>query len=195
MSETEEKLFGKYNEFVLMLLGFLLTGVIGTYISQTYTTKNAELSAANKIFGDYSKLSGDRYFTMNQVMIGLKEGFSENELKKRWESYRIELQRWNSSRGYNRQMLNLYFGQPLWNQERNIHYMFRAWGQSLESANKDRANVDFDCLESFRNNLLIKTHDFSFALAESIQKDHIGSSKTKHNIPKSPRPEPPCLTN
>ncbi len=191
----EEKLFGKYNEFILILVGFLLTGVIGTYIAQTYTTKNAELAAANKVFSEYSKLTGDRYFTMNQVMIAIREELSEKELNERWSAYRSELQKWNTARGYNREMIKLYFGQPLWNKERDIHYFFRAWGQSLERANSVKGDLDFKCLDKERDKFLVIIHGFNFSLGEAIQQGNIGSSKTSNKVEKNSRPEPPCLRN
>jgi hypothetical protein len=190
---SEQKLFGKYNDFILVLMGFLLTGVIGTFIAQTYTTKNAELSAANKIFSEYSKLAGDRYFTMNQVLIAIREGHSEEDLKFRWNEYRSELQKWNTARGYNREMIKLYFGQPLWNVERDVHYFFRAWGQSLEAAKKQQSAVDFACLDKKRDQFLVTLHSFNFSLGEAIQKGNIGSSKTNKVVDKSARPEGLCL--
>jgi hypothetical protein len=191
---AHDKLFGKYNEFILVLLGFLLTGVIGTYISQTYTSRNAELTAANKIFNEYGKLAGDRYFTMNQVMIALMDEYQPNKLEERWDAYRSELQKWNTSRGYNREIIKLYFGQPLWNEERDIHYWFRAWGQSLESANSDKLNVDFACLSKERDRFLARMHSFNYSLAEAIQLGNIGGRKTTDSASKNPRPEPLCLT-
>lgn len=191
---AEEKLFGKYSDFILVLLGFLLTGIIGTYIAQTYTTKNAELSASNKIFSEYSKLTGDRYFTMNQVMLSLRSGDDENILNMRWDAYRAELQKWNTSRGYNRVMIKLYFGQALWNQERDIHYFFRVWGQALESANKSRENVDFSCLENSRDDFLVRLNEFNYSIAEAIQEGNIGKSKSNLTAEETPPPAPPCLT-
>ena len=195
MSKSEEKLFGKYNEIVLILLGFLLTGVAGTYIAQTYTTKNAELSAANKIFSEYSKLAGDRYFTMNQIMLAHSENKSDAIIEKRWLAYRSELQQWNTARGYNRQMLMLYFGQPIWNKERDIHYLFRAWGMTLEKAKNKTAIIDYSCLIKKRNQFLVTLHSFNFSLGEAIQQGKIGGNKSGHIINKNPRPEPLCLTN
>ena len=191
---AEGKLFGKYNEFILVLLGFVLTGLVGTFIAQTYTTKNAELAAANKIFSEYSQLTGDRYFTMNQLMIALNNNETDDVLTTRWNAYRVELQKWNTARGYNREMIKLYFGQPMWNEERDIHYVFRAWGQALEAANQSVKSVDFQCLQEERDQFLERLHAFNFSLAEAIQQGAIGSSKFNESVEKNPRPEALCLT-
>lgn len=192
---AQEKLFGKYNGLILILLGFLLTGVVGTHIAQTYTTKNAELSAANKIFSEYSRLAGDRYFTMNQVMIALKNKATKEVLVARWDAYRVELQKWNTARGYNREMIKLYFGQPIWNKERNIHYFFRAWGEALEKVNKSTNAVDFICLKQERDQFLIQLYSFNFSLGEAIQKGLIGSNKSEKIVEINHAPEELCLNS
>ena len=191
----KEKVFGKYHDFVLMITGFLLTGIIGTFISQSYTTKNAELSAANKIFGDYSVLAGDRYFQMNQILLGLKQGKKKKVMDKRWGNYREELQKWNTARGYNRQMIQLYFGNPIWNLERDLHYSFRAWGATLEASVDASKKIDYDCLIKKRDEFLTDLHSFNFALGQAIQEGEIGSDKPTNIIAKNPIPITPCLTN
>ncbi|MEZ9141578.1 MULTISPECIES: hypothetical protein [unclassified Shewanella] len=191
----KEKVFGKYHDFILMLTGFLLTGIIGTFISQSYTTKNAELSAANKVFGEYSELAGERYFEMNQILLGLKQGKTKKVMEERWDDYREILQKWNTARGYNRQMLQLYFGQPIWNQERDLHYFFRAWGETLEASFDSSKEIDYDCLFKKRDKFLVDLHSFNFALGQAILMGKIGSNKPTNSVERNPRPEAPCLTN
>ena len=192
---ANEKLFGKYNEFILILLGFVLTGIVGTYIAQKYTTKNAELSAANKIFSEYSKLAGDRYFTMNQIALALQNKSSKEVLSVRWDAYRVEIQKWNTARGYNREMIKLYFGKPIWNEERDIHYLFRAWGQALELEKKAAKSINFNCLNQKRDELLNKLYAFNYSLGAAIQNGNIGSCKSKHNAELNSVPETLCLTS
>jgi len=199
---AEVKLFGRFNDIVMMLLGFVLTGLVGTYIAQVYTTKNAELTTANKIFGDHSKLVGDRYFAMSQVMLVLAENqktpsrWKPSQVEARWESYRAELQKWNAARGYNRELIRLYFGDELWNAERDLHYSFYAWGQSLEDEKRRPGSVDFKCLSGKVDEFLEKSHAFTFKLAEAIQHGRIGSSRPTVAVSKSERPSAaPCLTN
>lgn len=197
----DTKLFGKCNDIVMMLLGFLLTGVVGTYIAQVYTTKNAELAAANKIFNDHSKLMGDRYFAMSQVMLLLAENqktplkWKAPQVESRWELYRAEVQKWNSARGYNRELIRLYFGDELWNAERDIHYFFYAWGQSLEREQQRSGSVDFKCLTGKVDDFLEKSHAFTFKLAEAIQQAKIGSNRPTASVSNNARPEAPCLTD
>ena len=81
----------------MMLLCFLLTGLVGNYIAQVYTTENAELATANKIFSDYSKLMGDRYFAMRQGIIVLSENQKHltagnvTQVESRWALYIADL--------------------------------------------------------------------------------------------------------
>lgn len=195
---SDEKLFGKYHEIVLIIIGFFLTGVVGTYIAQIYTTKNAELIAANKVFDEYSKLSGNRYFAMNQILYGLNDNkkkpgkWSAEIIDSRWGNYRAELQNWNSSRGYIRGMIKLYYGEPLWSLERDIHYYFRAWGVALESEHNESGSINFECLFTKRNEFLDRLNEFNYKLGEAIQKGNIGSNKPTKKEAKHPRPEAWC---
>jgi len=176
---AEEKLFGKYNDFVLLVLGFVLSGVVGSYIAQQYTRKSSETQVATDIFKDEIKLVGDRIFLMNQVFIHLQDRKqsapeTEEELRNRWSAYREVLQRWNSARSFNREMLRLYFGEKIWQQERALHYSLRAWGGSLEAQYKTPGSIDMKCLQSKRDEILVMAHDFGLLLAESIKEGRIG---------------------
>ena len=130
---------------------------------------------------------------MNQVMIAIKNDYSDADIKSRWNAYRSELQKWNTARSYNREMINLYLGQPLWNTERDIDYFFRAWGQSLESAHKYKLIVNFECLEEKRDRFLEIIHSFNGSFGEAIQKGEIGSNKDQSMVDKNPRPPTLCL--
>jgi hypothetical protein len=198
---ADDKLFGKYNDVVMMVFGFLLTGLVGTYISQVYTTKSAELAAANKIFADHNKLIGDRYFAMNQVMLVLAgnrktpKRWKASQVEQRWELYRRELQNWNSTRSYNRELIRVYFGDELSNEERDIHYLLRAWGESMEHEQERPGSVDFDCLNRKVDEFLERSHQFSFKLAEAMRDGRIGSGRPTASVRENPRPDAPCLTD
>lgn len=196
---ADEKLFGKYNDFVLLVLGFILSGVVGSYIAQQYTRKSSETQVATDIFKDEIKLVGDRVFLMNQIFIqlqGRKQSNSETEeeMRKRWSVYREVLQRWNSSRAFNREMLRLYFGEKIWQQERALHYALRAWGASLETQYKNPGSIDMKCLQSKRDEILVIAHDFGFLLAERIKEGKIGSSSQNASGEKEDMPDVFCKT-
>jgi len=203
-SMEDKKLFGKYTELVMMLFSFILTGVVGTFIAQFYTSQNAELLAANKIFADQTKLIGDRYFAMSSVMSALEDNrknpgkWSPSQVGARWDSYRQELQKYDATRGYNREVIRLYFGDQLWNEERDIHYLLRAWGQSLEHEEEIPGSVDFNCLrrdDGPIDDFLNRWHGFSFRLAEAIKKANIGFWRSRSRVKKNPIPRTPCLTD
>jgi hypothetical protein len=177
---SDQKLFGRYNEFVLLILGFVLSGVVGNYIAQAYTTKHAQVEVATEIFKDEIRLVGDRVFVMNQVFLALQGRrkdveASEEELRARWSAYRNEVQRWNSDRSFNREMLRLYFGEEVWSAERDLHYQLRAWGASLEKEYKAPGTVDMKCLEAKRDEILAMAHAFGFTLSEIIRGGTVGA--------------------
>lgn len=198
---SSDKLFGRFDDLLRLLLGFALTGLLGTYLAQTYTTRQADLAASQKIFSDQSTLIGKRYFAMNQVTSAYEENrenpgtWKSEEILTRWNAYRAVLQDWNSSRGFSREMIRLYFGNALWNKERDLHYMFRAWGQSLEAERKQDGAVDFQCLEKKLDELLSATHAFQFQLAAAIQAGKVGPNRDQSKVTENQRPGAFCLTN
>lgn len=197
---SNQKLFGKYNEFILLILGFVLSGLVGNYLSQVYTTRNAQIQMATEIFRDKIKLVGERIFTMNQVYIELRKRrdepkVSEDELRDRMREYRAVLQNWNSARPFNREMLRLYFGEKIWNKERKLHYYLRAWGASLEVEYKKPGDIDMPCLENKRDEILLMANEFGFLLAEAIREGKINNDSSSISKNEEEMPKLFCLTN
>jgi hypothetical protein len=193
-----ERLFGKYDELVRMLLGVLLTGLIGTYLSHRYTTEQAEIESASKIFSEHSKLIGERYFAQRRLSNLLRsraEGTNRSgaDVDDALAVYREKVQEWNSARGYNREMIKLYFGNPLWNAERDVHYAFRAWGEAIEAEVKKPGEVDFACLEEKLNLLLEGVHALRVSLARALQQGAIGRDKDMAEAKPSDRPKAYCV--
>lgn len=194
-----DKLFGRYDELMRLVLGFLLTGVLGAYLSHKYTTEQADLTAAGKVFVDHSKLVGDRYFAQNRLYQDIKDTRSgalrpnTERFNQRLEAYRDAVQLWNSTRGFNREMIRLYFGQPLWNAERNIHYTFRSWGQALEAEIRKPGSLDFKCMESEIDKLLTAVNQLQSDMAKAMQEGKVGSSKTTQEVKESERPNTLCM--
>jgi hypothetical protein len=197
---ASDKLFGKYDDFVRLLVGFALTGFLGTYLSQTYTTKQANLAAAQKVFSDESAVIGKRYFVMDQIMNAYQDNratpgtWPEADMSAHWAAYRSALQDWNATRGFTREMIRLYFGNTLWNRERDLHYAFRAWGQALEAEHKHPGSVDFACLDKKVDEILSSMHDFQFQLAAAIQAGNVGPGRDQSQVQENPQPATPCVT-
>ncbi|MGY4663206.1 hypothetical protein ACVWZ9_004000 [Pseudomonas chlororaphis] len=196
-----EKLFGRYDDLVRLLLGFALTGFLGTYLAQSYTTRQANLNAASKIFADQSEMMGNRYFAMNQITNAIEDNrttpgtVSSDEIKVRWKEYRSVLLKWNSSRGYNREMIKLYFGVELWNEEREIHYLFRSWGQALEMESRQERSIDLVCLDKEVDRLMSKIHSLQSKMAASIQAGEVGRARKQSKMPTDKAPSAVCLTS
>lgn len=195
-----ERLFGKYDDLIRLLLGFFLTGVLGTYLSHKYTTEQSDLASASKIFNDYSKLAGDRYFAQNRLYQTLKAAQDDTthqkdqeRLLERVDAYQDAVQTWNSARGFNREMIKLYFGQPLWNAERDIHYKFRSWGQALEAEVKTKGSIDYNCMDAEIDRLLSEVNNLQSRMAKSIQEGKVGSSKSTEETPENKRPKTMCI--
>lgn len=198
---ANDKLFGRYDDLIRLLLGFILTGFLGTYLAQSYTTRQANLTTASKIFSDQSELMGNRYFAMNQITNAYEDNKSEpgtvsvNEIRERWKEYRIVLQKWNSSRGFSREMIKLYFGTALWNEEREIHYLFRAWGRALEAEGRVEGTIDLLCLDKEVDRLMSLIHSFQSKMASAIQAGKVGPGRGQSAMPSDKAPDALCLVN
>ncbi|MBX3644721.1 MAG: hypothetical protein KF720_16820 [Rubrivivax sp.] len=196
-----DKLFGKYDELMRLVLGFLLTGVLGAYLSHKYTTEQADLTAAGKVFNDYSKLVGDRYFAQNRLFLHLRDTRGDaakatvDRFTERLDAYRDVVQHWNSARGFNREMIRLYFGDALYNAERDIHYAFRSWGQSLEAELKQAGSVNFECMASEIDKLLDAVNQLQSDMARAMQEGKVGSAKATAAGQRNERPGTVCLTS
>jgi hypothetical protein len=59
-------------------------------------------------------------------------------------SYRAFLGSYNSKRNDNHVMIELYVGQPLWNEARDLHDQMRTIGQELECDYKTRKAADLE---------------------------------------------------
>lgn len=198
---ASDKLFGKFDDLARLIVGFILTGVVGTYLSHRYTTQQASLAASGKVFNEHSKLIGDRFFAQNRLAIYLRDSQSEDkapdpaELNSRLSAYRTVLQEWNSARGFNREMIKLYFGDGHWNSERDIHYAFRMWGEALEAEIKKARSVDFSCLEKVRDDLLVEVNSFRVHMAHAMQEGAVGNDRIRASVKRKDRPATICINS
>jgi hypothetical protein len=193
-----DKLFGRYDDLVRLLVGFVLSGVVGTYLAHAYTQRQAAITSATQLFSDHSKAMGERYFAMQQLTAAMDKRdptykVSDAEISARWEKYRSVLLTWNSGRNFNREMVEIYFGPAIWNAERDIHYRFRAWGEALEAERTGKGTVDFACLALEIDKLLVMANGLNKAMAHAIREDQVFLKFDKPSRT-STRLKPFCLT-
>ena len=103
-----DKVFGRYNELVLLVLGFFLTTVLGTVLMNNYqehtrieterTTRfQAELSRATAVFEEVSRMLDRRLYRTRVVVWALKDNKSEANIKVAREEYKKAIADWNEN--------------------------------------------------------------------------------------------------
>ncbi|MDO6414355.1 hypothetical protein Q4F19_08180 [Sphingomonas sp. BIUV-7] len=194
---AEEKLFGKYNEFVLLLSGFVLTGLIGSYISQRYSREAATSAFASSVFKDTTAAIGKRMMATSSLLNALQSeddanGTKSAKLEVAMDRYRDGLQVWNSERTYLREMVSTYYGTRSWETERKIHYHFRALGDALERAYKT-GKADYPCLKTKRDKMLDEVSAFAGDLSQALDSGRIGSDADHGKRNKIRYPDTVCV--
>jgi hypothetical protein len=183
---AKDKLFGRYNDFVLLIFGFLLTGVLGSWLTQAYAQRTAALDFSSTLFKEEMQAVGEREFQTDNLFNAIKsyeanEAGAGDRVAQAMQDYRTEIFKWNSNRSYSREMIGTYFGNDAWNEERKLHYELRALGASLERAYKT-GDFDAKCIEAKRDAILADADDFSNHLGTQLQEGLVGT-----NAPKSSR--------
>ncbi len=198
--QKADKLFGRYDDLVRLILGFVLTGVVGGYLTRHYTERQANIDEASKVFNEHSKLIGDRYFTQNRLylhfrQIDVTQVQSDPEQEKiRLAAYQESLMQWNSERGFNREMIDMYFGGKYWTKERNIHYMMRGWGNTIEARLRKEGSIDYGCMTNKLDKLLDAKHELRVTMAQALQQGKIAQSKESTPKLREVHEEYPCFS-
>lgn len=194
-----DKLFGKYDELIRLVLGFILTAVVGGYLTRHYTIQQANLTEAAKIFNDHSKLIGDRYFAQNRLHSFLAQLDEERmpedkaQLAVRIAAYQEAVKDWNSARGFNREMIKIYFGDSFWSKERDIHYMMRGWGNSIEGRLEKKGAIDYKCMKEKIDVFLVRVHDLRVTMAQALQQGKVGENRESGSQTRPDHPEYLCF--
>lgn len=168
---------------MLLASGFLLTGVIGTWLSQTYAQQAAASEFASVIFKEERDAVGNRMAHTNELFYALLPTDGEKlpnseRLKDALAKYRINISDWNTRRPYLREMISTYYGEEGWNRERQVHYHLRALGASLERAYRSGV-VDKACVENKRDKTLEEVGEFAAYLGRNLSEGRVGPKANK----------------
>lgn len=151
--EDKERLFGKWNELVIILISFILTTILGTSLAFYFQKKSFEFEfqketnqfqkqSSFNAFQEISCLLDDRLYNTRKVYWSYADKMGDAEINARWESYRNTLDVWNKNLNRNLALLETYFGSDLKNEfEKIITGEFREIGKALELM-KVTENID-----------------------------------------------------
>ena len=127
------------NQVVLLVLGFVLTtvvgGVLGYYFQRRTWDANrreSERSAAAKVFDDISRVMDERLYRMRLLYWGLRSG-DTNRIAAAMAEYRATLVKWNDNLNRNLALAQRYFGDEVWTYLSGVLYEeFAIIGRHLE---------------------------------------------------------------
>lgn len=177
------KLFGKYHDFVILFVGFILTTVMGGFLSYYVQERSwkhqheasllqQEQQAATKVFEEISRLMDKRLYCMRLLHTGLVAKVHPEKMEKRWNAYREVLFEWNDNLNRNLALIQRYFGYD----ERylllhEIIPRFIKFGARLENFQKqDSSPETFHDLLEMADELNNWIYNFDIILIESIQR-------------------------
>ena len=121
MNNKNDRLWGKFHEVYILLIGFGLTtlggGLIAYFVqirSWAYQNTQVQLQYdvkhAEDILSDISCTLDNRIYRMRRIMWAYDYDLDKAEFEKYWEEYDIAKQNWNINIDKNSQLLKLYFG-------------------------------------------------------------------------------------
>lgn len=185
---SKPKLFGRYHDLIILLLGFVMTSLLGGYLAQSWQNRSAKIqrdsalltieqNAATEVFEELSRMMDKRLYRMRRVHNGLGSGFSQEKMSERWSTYREVLFEWNENLNRNLALVQRYFG----NEHREILEFkiqagFRHFGQLLSGDSyPDHVNSKYDYRQTVADELNVIIYDFDVALISKIQRGKVGS--------------------
>jgi hypothetical protein len=145
------------NQVVLLVLGFVLTtvvgGVLGYYFQRRTWDANrreSERSAAADVFDGISRGMDERLYRMRLVYWGLRSGDKER-IAAAMTEYRATLVKWNDNLNRNLALVQRYFGREIWAFLSGVLYEeFAIIGRHLEDWHRRRENRELESAHEAR---------------------------------------------
>jgi peptidoglycan hydrolase-like protein with peptidoglycan-binding domain len=137
------------NQVVLLVLGFVLTTVVGGVLGYYYqrrtwdaNRRESERTAAASVFDEISRAMDERLYRMRLVYWGLKEG-DEDRIAAAISEYRAALVKWNDNLNRNLALAYRYFGPGVWAFLSGVLYEeFAIIGRHLEDRYRHRRDPE-----------------------------------------------------
>jgi hypothetical protein len=182
---ADHRAFGRYHDVVLLLLGFVLTTLVGGVLSRNWQRTDAEIQragvdrrlereAATSVFEELSRMMDKRLYRMRRVQEASPG--SNPESARRWQAYQESLFEWNENLNRNLALTQRYFGdRARYILESDIQGGFRHLGALLEGRGfpdsaVNRSQYRQNVADSV-NNLIYR---FDVALISAIQRGEVG---------------------
>jgi hypothetical protein len=180
-----DKAFGRFHDLVLLLVGFVLTSLVGGYLSYRWQTtraflereaedRRAEKEAATKVFEELSRMMDKRLYRMRRLSD--VQNTAVEKSKERWDSYMLVLFEWNENLNRNLALTQRYFGEGARNVlEERIQVGFRNLGALLEGNGYPHSVTDrTEYRKQVADDLNNIIYAFDVDLISSIQRGDVG---------------------
>lgn len=188
---TDKRAFGRYHDVVLLLVGFVLTTLVGGYLAHRWQTTAAaferqaddrrlEREAATKVFEDLSRIMDKRLYRMRRVHDAPQGSTRDSN---RWQAYRETLFEWNENLNRNLALTQRYFGdEARYTLESHIQGGFRQLGTLLEGGDYPQSIANKSeyrrALADSVNNIIYR---FDVKLITAIQRGEVGQFQPPSN--------------
>jgi len=185
------KLFGKYSDLILLLLGFILTTLVGTFI--TYKLQNRswenqdraqrladEKSKASDQFENLSKMLDSRLYHTRRLYWGFTDDFGsetarQQQLVTRREKYQEVVFTWNENLSRNISLTQRYFGMKMRSTlEKEVIGEFVLIGNLLEKQKQQINTAQLQEVDNRLTSLQSKVFGFNVAMIQLIQMGEVG---------------------
>lgn len=182
-SAAPGKLFGRYHEVMLLLLGTLCGTVLGTYLQYLSWThqheenlRQAERLSAERIAGEVSRMVDNRLYRMRRVLWASRREMRTPDLAARWDAYEQCLDLWNSSLNGTLAAIDRYFGTPVREEfERELHAGVRWIGGRMERMRGMRApGPAADSLLGELDRLNAAAYAFNGRMLDAVRSAEVG---------------------
>jgi hypothetical protein len=166
-----------FHEYLRLLLGLIVTVILGAWLAEQFRVQGAQYDTAAQVFQAHSELLGERISAMADLLHAMKDKSAPDAVTAPMTAYRSFLGGYNAKRNYNRALIELYYGEPIYNEERDLHYQLRYIGQELECAYKTKKPVDSAALDNAINQSWERLSVISKHMGQALRDNQIGRSR------------------
>jgi len=156
IEQTERSTEGLRDKIIVLMIGFVLTGIMGSAIAtilQYFSWKNQwaiqrldeESKVAKASFDRVSSLIDRRRYRTIRLINALDEGLPQDEIDLRFEEYKLIIKEWNDSLNANLALISIYFSDELrYEFEEHISAIFGDLSCTAENGMRRQKNRRLD---------------------------------------------------
>ena len=202
---SEPKAFGKWHDFALLILGFILTSLIGTYLSARFQdeeerrkeaaesqqrvleraveSRAREVDRASECFKEVSHAMDARHYYALRWAWALERGAAESELSEERARYRKALFEWNENLNRFIALIQRYFGSKADDVfQGGITPLFQSIDNELAKHQNAPKKIEADL-----DKVGVMIYDFNFTMLKDLQSENVGLFRNDLiQAPKSP---------